>query len=165
MHAAVQVKGSRSHRFSIKRGVKQGCALAPTLFAIFFTALLIRAFSKPSGVLLHCAPLGNCVIFPVFVQSRKSDNYSSKNCSMPSMLPLWQPPHPPFKTSAAPSLVPVLNFILLSAWAKPWAYLRDLAFPRTSVSTELRCNQLTSSVTWGQQSTTRTPWNRSLTFA
>ena len=54
MHATVQVNGSRSRRFPIKRGAKQGCVLAPTLFAIFFTALLIRAFSKPSGVLLHC---------------------------------------------------------------------------------------------------------------
>jgi len=58
MHATVQVSGSRSRRFPIKRGVKQRCVLAPTLFAIFFTALLIRAFPKPSGVLLHCRTSG-----------------------------------------------------------------------------------------------------------
>jgi len=77
MHAAVQVNGSRSRRFLMKRGVKQGCVLAPTLFAIFFTALLTRAFSKPSVV--H---LGNCLIVPVFVPSGKSDDYSSENCCM-----------------------------------------------------------------------------------
>ena len=129
---------------------------------MFFTALLIRAFSKPSGVLLHCRTSGNCLIFPIFMPSRKSDDYLSENCCMQTMLPLWQPP---FKTSAAPSLVSVLNFILLSAWAKTWSYLRDLALPRTSILTELCCNQLTSSVTWGQHSTTRTLWNPSLTFA
>ena len=80
------------------------------------------------------------------------------------MLPLWLPPHPHFKTSADPSLVPVLNFIPLSAWAKQWSYLRDLVLPCTSVLMELCCNQSTSSVTWGPQSTTRTPWNWSLTF-
>jgi len=58
MHVTVQVNGSRSPRFPIKRGVKQECVLAPTLFAIFFPALLTRAFSKPSGVLLHCRTYG-----------------------------------------------------------------------------------------------------------
>ena len=41
MHPNVQVNGSRSHHFLIKHGVTQECVLAPTLFAIFFTALLI----------------------------------------------------------------------------------------------------------------------------
>ena len=58
MHATVQVNGSRSRRFPIKRLVKQGCVLAPTLLAIFFTALLICAFSKPSDVILHCHTSG-----------------------------------------------------------------------------------------------------------
>jgi len=120
-----------------------------------------------SRLVYYCivAPMGYCLIFPVFVPSWKSDDYSSENCCMRTTLPLWQPPHLPFKTSAAPSLVPVLNFILLSARAKPWSHHRDLALPRTSVLTELCSNQSTSSVTWGPQSTTRTPWNRSLTFA
>jgi len=58
MHAAVQVDGSRSRRFPIKRGVKQGCVLAPTFFAIFFTALLIRGNSKLSCLLLPCHTSG-----------------------------------------------------------------------------------------------------------
>jgi len=58
MHPTAQVNGSISRCFPIKRGVKQGCVLTLTLFAIFFTALLIRAFSKPSGVLLHCRTSG-----------------------------------------------------------------------------------------------------------
>ena len=58
MHPTAQVNGSISRCFPIKRGVKQGCVLTLTLFAIFFTALLIRAFSKPCGVLLHCRTSG-----------------------------------------------------------------------------------------------------------
>jgi len=119
MHATVQVDDSISRHFPLKGGVKQGCLLAPTLFAIFLNALLIGAFPKPSGVLLHCVNSGNCLIYPVFVQSPRSDNFSSENCSMRTMLSLWQPPHPPFKTFAAPSLVPMLNLTLIKAWLKP----------------------------------------------
>jgi len=46
MHATVQVNGSRSRRFPTKRGVKQGCVLAPGVFATFFTALLEKMMRK-----------------------------------------------------------------------------------------------------------------------
>jgi len=36
MHATVQVSGSRSRRFPIKRGAKQGCVVAPTLFNFLY---------------------------------------------------------------------------------------------------------------------------------
>ncbi|XP_038073012.1 uncharacterized protein LOC119741333 [Patiria miniata] len=59
MHATVQFNGSRSAKFEVRRGVKQGCVLAPTLFGIFFSALLHRAFPEPSGILLHTRSSGN----------------------------------------------------------------------------------------------------------
>ena len=40
----VQSNGSSSEPFEIRRGVKQGCVLAPTLFGIFFGLLLKHAF-------------------------------------------------------------------------------------------------------------------------
>ena len=59
MQATVQFNGSRSEAFGVACGVKQGCVLAPTLFAIYFSALLRRAFPDPSGVLLHSRFDGN----------------------------------------------------------------------------------------------------------
>lgn len=44
MQGAVQFEGSVSENFEIRAGVKQGCVLAPTLFGIFFSALLNFAF-------------------------------------------------------------------------------------------------------------------------
>ena len=58
MRATVQFSGSRSRDFQINCGVKQGCVLAPSLFAIYFSALLLRAFPNPSGVLLHTRSSG-----------------------------------------------------------------------------------------------------------
>ena len=40
MKATVQFDGSTSDSFCIRSGVKQGCVLAPTLFGIYFAALL-----------------------------------------------------------------------------------------------------------------------------
>ena len=40
----VQYDGNVSESFIIKSGAKQGCVLAPTLFGIFFSVLLKRAF-------------------------------------------------------------------------------------------------------------------------
>ena len=58
MKSTVQYKGSRSRKFAIHRGVRQGCVLAPTLFGIYFSALLQRAFPDPSGLLLHTRSSG-----------------------------------------------------------------------------------------------------------
>ena len=52
--ATIQYDGSVSDSFEIKSGVKQGCVLAPTLFGIFFSMLLKRAFgSSATGIKLH----------------------------------------------------------------------------------------------------------------
>lgn len=58
MQATVQFSGSRSKEFQINCGVKQGCVLAPTLFGIYFSALLSRAFPNPSGIALHTRSSG-----------------------------------------------------------------------------------------------------------
>ena len=49
MTATVQFDGSTSEEFPIKCGVKQGCVLAPTLFGIYFSALLDYAFRDCPG--------------------------------------------------------------------------------------------------------------------
>ena len=52
--STIQYDGSVSDSFEIKSGVKQGCVLAPTLFGIFFSMLLKRAFGSSSlGIKLH----------------------------------------------------------------------------------------------------------------
>ena len=46
--------GSTSDPFPVKSRVKQGCALAPTLFGVIFSLLLSYAFSQSEdGVYLH----------------------------------------------------------------------------------------------------------------
>ena len=54
MKGTVQFNGSTSEPLSILSGVRQGCALAPTLFGIFFTLLLKHAFgSTTEGIYLR----------------------------------------------------------------------------------------------------------------
>ena len=45
MQARAQENGDISEPFPVMNGVKQGCVLAPTLFSIFFAAMLIDAFT------------------------------------------------------------------------------------------------------------------------
>ncbi|XP_067888861.1 uncharacterized protein [Heterodontus francisci] len=54
MKGTIQHGGSSSEPFPILSGVKQGCVLAPPLFAIFFSLLLSHAFkSSEEGIFLH----------------------------------------------------------------------------------------------------------------
>ena len=49
---------SMSKTFPICRDVKQVCVLAPTLFGIFFSALLAHAFPEQEGIMLHTRSTG-----------------------------------------------------------------------------------------------------------
>ena len=54
MNARVSFEGCTSDSFAVNNGVKQGCVLAPTLFGIYFAALLRSAFEHcPGGVLVN----------------------------------------------------------------------------------------------------------------
>ena len=54
MHAVVNFDGEDSTPFPVKSGVKQGCVLAPTLFGIFFSMVLLHAFKESTdGVFLR----------------------------------------------------------------------------------------------------------------
>ena len=60
-----QDDGSTSDPFPIKSRVKQGCALAPTLFGIIFSLLLSYAFSQSEdGVYLHTRSDGHLFNLP-----------------------------------------------------------------------------------------------------
>ncbi len=59
MRATVQFKVARSNEFDVCCGVKQGWVLALTLFGIYFSTMLRRAFPDPGGVLLHTRCDGN----------------------------------------------------------------------------------------------------------
>ena len=48
MQASVQDNGVHSEPFQVSNGVKQGCVLAPTLFSLMFSAMLIDAFKEDS---------------------------------------------------------------------------------------------------------------------
>ena len=48
MQARVQNGGEFSESFEVTNGVKQGCAMAPTLFSMMFSAMLVDAF-RDSG--------------------------------------------------------------------------------------------------------------------
>ena len=60
MKGRVQFEGCLSEEFDINIGVKQGCVLAPTLFGIYFAALLDSAFGEESdGVYVRTRTDGN----------------------------------------------------------------------------------------------------------
>ena len=44
MQARVQNGGEFSEHFEVTNGVKQGCVMAPTLFSMMFSAMLMDAF-------------------------------------------------------------------------------------------------------------------------
>ncbi len=53
MRATVHFSSALSKEFDVCCRIKQGCVLAPNLFGIYFSAVLLRAFPDPGGVLLH----------------------------------------------------------------------------------------------------------------
>jgi len=54
MTASVIENGERSPEFDVSNGTKQGCGLAPLLFCIFFSMMLLIAFQNTSkGIPLH----------------------------------------------------------------------------------------------------------------
>ena len=73
--ATIQYDGSISDSFEIKRGVKQGCVLAPTLFGIFFSMLLKCTFGFLAiRIKLHTRT--DCSLFNLAsVRTKKKVNY------------------------------------------------------------------------------------------
>ena len=62
MRGKIQYDGDISDSFSVNRGVKQGCVLAPTLFGIYFAYVFRVAFanvSNKAGVSLLTRDDGN----------------------------------------------------------------------------------------------------------
>lgn len=53
MQARVQENGDTSEPFPFRHGVKQGCVLAPTLFFILFSALLLDSSETVRGVYIQ----------------------------------------------------------------------------------------------------------------
>ena len=54
MYGQLLFDGNLSDRFQIRRGVKQGCTLAPTLFGFYFSLLLEYAFNGDAeGIFLY----------------------------------------------------------------------------------------------------------------
>ncbi|BHF61079.1 hypothetical protein SprV_0100405000 [Sparganum proliferum] len=62
MMARVRDNGAVSEAFTVTNGVKQGCMLAPTLFSLMFSAMLMDAYrdERPPG---SASPTGRTVTF------------------------------------------------------------------------------------------------------
>ncbi|XP_063534978.1 uncharacterized protein LOC134744961 [Cydia strobilella] len=72
MKGTVMFDGDSSAAFDMRRGVRQGCVLAPTLFGIFFSALLRAAFDRCDvGVHLHTRKDGKLFNINLLKSTRK----------------------------------------------------------------------------------------------
>ncbi|KAG7304556.1 hypothetical protein JYU34_011506 [Plutella xylostella] len=72
MNGSVIFDGEKSEPFAVNRGVRQGCVLAPTLFGIFFSALLLTAFENCDvGVHLHTRKDGRLFNISLLKSKRK----------------------------------------------------------------------------------------------
>ena len=49
MHAEVRVGSTVTDRFEVRNGLRQGCTLAPTLFNIYFSAMVADWRNRSSG--------------------------------------------------------------------------------------------------------------------
>ena len=49
MHAEVRVGSTVTDRFEVRNGLRQGCTLAPTLFNIYFSAMVVDWCNRISG--------------------------------------------------------------------------------------------------------------------
>ena len=62
MHARVQNDGQFSEPFDVKNGVKQGCVMAPTLFSMMFSAMIVDAFQDSgTGISIRYRFDGNII--------------------------------------------------------------------------------------------------------
>ncbi|XP_059049895.1 uncharacterized protein LOC131844918 [Achroia grisella] len=60
MRGTIVFNGQSSESFDVRRGVRQGCVLAPTLFGIYFSLLIYTAFGDDhQGIHLHTRTDGN----------------------------------------------------------------------------------------------------------
>ena len=70
MNGAVQFNGSCSEPFEIRRGVKQGCVLAPTLLGISFALLLKDAFVTTTEGIYRRTQSDDRIFNPVSISLR-----------------------------------------------------------------------------------------------
>ncbi|BHF68844.1 hypothetical protein SprV_0301188500 [Sparganum proliferum] len=63
MMARVTDNGAVSEAFAVTNGVKQGCVLAPTLFSLMFSAMLMDAYRNERPTLGSASPTGRTVTF------------------------------------------------------------------------------------------------------
>ena len=61
MHAEVRVGSTVTDRFEVRNGLWQGCTLAPTLFNIYFSAMVAdwRNRSSGAGVMCYTSMVGS----------------------------------------------------------------------------------------------------------
>jgi hypothetical protein len=75
MQGAVVFDGTVSDPFFMRRGVRQGCVLAPTLFGIFFSLLLKTAFGDDQqGIHLHTRADGKLYNVSLLKSKQKRDD-------------------------------------------------------------------------------------------
>ncbi|XP_073965599.1 uncharacterized protein [Choristoneura fumiferana] len=75
MEATVLHNGDTSAPFAVRRGVRQGCVLAPTLFGIFFSVLLKVAFGEEQqGIHLHTRSDGRLYNISLLKSKRRRED-------------------------------------------------------------------------------------------
>ena len=73
MTAQVNIRGNSSEPFPVNNGVKQGCVLAPSLFSIFLSAVLDKAYKlNNKGVYIQTRPGADLFNLNQFKAKRKT---------------------------------------------------------------------------------------------
>jgi len=119
MKARVQFDGSMSKTFPTCRGVKQGCILAPTLFGLFFSAVLAHAFPQEDGIMLHTRSTGRLFNLSWLRATIKTKSvYWFVNCCTPMTLPQLLTLRCTCKTCVNVSLRLAMTSVWPSTWRK-----------------------------------------------
>ncbi|GFR92935.1 hypothetical protein ElyMa_000879700 [Elysia marginata] len=100
-HYGMMGNGSSLDPFPIKRIVKQGCILAPTIFGIFFSLLLRFAFQgREDGIFLHTRSDGNLFNLSHLRAKTKVHRVPSERCCLQTMPPSPRTPRKPLSDSS-----------------------------------------------------------------